>query len=159
MVIMSPKNLQLSHEAVSSMISHAETGYPYEICGALLGNDKDKDRLIAETFPLANMKENQRETRYLISPDSVFLAEKEAKQKGLELLGFYHSHPDHPSMPSEYDKEHAFPWYSYLILSVEKGKFQKLTAWELKEDRSMFMPCTIKGKNDGFDEILQKSHD
>ncbi len=140
---MAVQSLRLSEEVFRRMIFYSEKGYPYEICGALLGKEEESIRSIQEIIPLTNSREEQKETRYLISPDSVFLAEKQAEEKGIELLGFYHSHPDHPAEPSTYDKEHAFPWYSYLILSVYQGKFQDITAWRLKDDRSEFLQIPL----------------
>jgi proteasome lid subunit RPN8/RPN11 len=74
----------------------------------------------------------------LIDPQDQLKVEKDARQRGLEVLGYYHSHPDHPARPSNYDREHAWPWYSYVILAVEKGEAKELTSWVLAEDRSGF---------------------
>ena len=140
---MTTHSLKLSEETVRRMTIYTEKGYPYEICGALLGKEEDGIRSIQDIIPLTNSREDQKETRYLIPPDSVFMAEKQAREKGIELLGFYHSHPDHPAEPSTYDREHALPWYSYLILSAHQGKFQDMTAWRLKDDRSKFLQIPI----------------
>jgi proteasome lid subunit RPN8/RPN11 len=85
-----------------------------------------------------NSRADSRHKRYLISPRDFFEAEKEARKAGLDVIGVYHSHPDHPARPSEFDREHAFPWYSYIIVSVAQGEPRDLTSWTLREDRSAF---------------------
>ncbi|MGH9353636.1 MAG: M67 family metallopeptidase, partial [Terriglobia bacterium] len=76
--------------------------------------------------------------RFLIDPDDLRRAEKDARGRGIETVGFYHSHPDHPARPSEYDRDHAFPWYSYVIIAVEAGKAGRYTSWVLRDDRTQF---------------------
>jgi proteasome lid subunit RPN8/RPN11 len=87
---------------------------------------------------MQNSREDSPERRYLIAPEDMLDAEKEARRLGIDIIGVYHSHPDHPARPSEFDREHAFPWYSYVIVSVQKGEPENLTAWVLKDDRSSF---------------------
>jgi len=87
---------------------------------------------------LANERVDERERRFFISPQQVLMAERRARQDGLLLLGFYHSHPDHPAIPSEYDRQHALPWYSYVIVSVQGGEPGELRSWRLRDDRSAF---------------------
>ncbi len=87
------------------------------------------------------MDDQSRETeknRFLIDPLDQLRVEKDARKRGLDVLGYYHSHPDHPARPSDYDRDHAWPWYSYVIISVEKGVPKDLTSWLLAEDRSTF---------------------
>jgi proteasome lid subunit RPN8/RPN11 len=87
---------------------------------------------------MPNVHEEGHERRYLISPDAMFRLDREARAAGLQILGFYHSHPDHPAQPSEYDREWAWPWYSYIIISVLKGVPGVMTCWTLKDDRMAF---------------------
>ena len=115
--------------------------YPEECCGALLGTADPRfpsDKRVAALAPLANERTDSRANRFLISADEVRRLEAEGRRRGLDVLGFYHSHPDHPARPSEFDREHAWPWYSYLILEVREGRDGALRAWRLAEDRSSF---------------------
>jgi cysteine synthase B len=113
---------------------HATDTYPDECCGALIGRG---DRVI-EAFPLSNAQSENRKRRFLIGPDAYRRAEARADELGASLLGFYHSHPDHPAVPSSFDLEHAWPNLIYAIVSVREGQARELRAWRLKTDRSGF---------------------
>jgi proteasome lid subunit RPN8/RPN11 len=119
---------------------HGRTAYPQECCGLLLGRANGSGKSVVELRPLENAREDSRHNRYLISPRDLLEAEKEARKLGLDVIGVYHSHPDHPARPSEFDREHAFPWYSYIIVSVTEGSPAELASWTLREDRSAFDP-------------------
>ncbi len=134
----------------------AET-YPHECCGALLGrdssavleSDRGKDALtpareILRLFPLINRRDDSPRNRFSVTAQDVLEAEKSAREQGLEVVGWYHSHPDHPARPSEYDRDHAWPWYSYIIVSVQNGAPQEMTSWRLSEDRAEFSPEGIE---------------
>lgn len=114
--------------------AHGRQAFPHECCGALLGGGG----VAREAFPLPNTTAEGPRRRFLVRPDDYRAAEKRAGEAGLELLGFYHSHPDHPARPSQYDLDHAWPSFSYVIVSVMAGEDQVLTSWRLKEDRSGF---------------------
>ena len=120
--------------------------YPNECCGALLGRDADAEdparvaREALEIFPLVNRREDSPRNRFFVTAEDAREADKAARAQGLDLIGWYHSHPDHPARPSDYDREHAWPWYSYIIVSVHNGKPQEMTSWRLQDDRSMFVP-------------------
>jgi proteasome lid subunit RPN8/RPN11 len=114
--------------------SHGREAFPHECCGALLG----RDGVVHEAFPLPNTTEEGPRRRFLVRPADYRAAEKRARDAGLELLGFYHSHPDHPARPSQYDLDHAWPSFSYVIVSVMSGEDQALTSWQLTADRSAF---------------------
>lgn len=131
--------LSLSPEQVSQMRQHAKSEYPHECCGAFLGRVLGDDvRWVEEVVPIANEQASNRERRFLITPAQMMAIERQAREKGLTVLGFYHSHPDHPARPSDYDRENALPWYSYLIISVNKSKPGEMHCWRLLEDRSDF---------------------
>jgi len=114
--------------------AHGRETFPHECCGALLGSDG----IVHEAFALPNTTEEGPRRRFLVRPDDYRGAEKRAREAGLDLLGFYHSHPDHPAKPSQYDLDHAWPSFSYVIVSVMSGEDKLLTSWRLKEDRSAF---------------------
>jgi proteasome lid subunit RPN8/RPN11 len=141
------KALNLSiNEAVAERIRrHGAESYPNECCGALLGRDADADviparpaREVLATFPLVNRREDSPRNRFFVTAEDTRDADKAAQAEGLDLIGWYHSHPDHPARPSEYDREHAWPWYSYIIVSVQNGNPQDMTSWRLQDDRSAF---------------------
>ena len=114
--------------------SHAKDTYPDECCGALIGHG---DRII-EAFALSNAQSDNRKRRFLIGPEAYRRAEARAEELGASLVGFYHSHPDHPAVPSSFDLEHAWPNLIYAIVSVREGDPRELRAWRLKADRSGF---------------------
>ena len=121
--------------AVNAAIrAHGREAFPHECCGALLG----RDGVVHEAFALPNTTEEGPRRRFLVRPDDYRAAEQRARDAGLELLGFYHSHPDHPAKPSQYDLDHAWPSFSYVIVSVMAGADSALTSWQLKADRSAF---------------------
>jgi len=109
--------------------------YPHECCGALIGNDAG---VVQEALSLDNVTTGQRERRFLVSPSAYRLAEAHADATGRRLLGFYHSHPDHPAVPSQFDLDHAWPNLSYVIVSVRNGHPGDVRSWRLRADRSQF---------------------
>jgi proteasome lid subunit RPN8/RPN11 len=130
--------IKIAEHIYRAICSHGEETYNEECCGAVLGYNKDYGREIREIMKFKNEKDANRQNRYLISSSEYLTAEKTAKEKNLELIGFYHSHPDHPAVPSKFDTDHAFPWFVYLIVSVEKGKAGDLRGWLLEENREKF---------------------
>jgi proteasome lid subunit RPN8/RPN11 len=125
---------------------HAELGlaYPEEGCGVLLGRDVDAAREVLRAVALVNTLDDAKHRRYTISPDQFLAAERSAREAGLDVVGFFHSHPDHPARPSAFDLEHAWPWYSYVIVSVAHGRAADTTSWRLRDDRAAFEPETIE---------------
>lgn len=125
--------------------SQAEAGYPQEICGFLLGSqDADTSEFVAEELqPAANRRTDEPRRRYLIDPDEYRAVERRAARQDREIIGVYHSHPDAPARPSEYDRELAWPNCAYLIAAVINGAVQQMTAWVLADDRSAFAPLEI----------------
>jgi proteasome lid subunit RPN8/RPN11 len=130
--------IHLSEALNHSIREHGQKDYPHECCGVLLGTFKGDDKTVISLKALPNVHEEGHERRYLIAPDEMFRLDKEARAAGQSILGFYHSHPDHPARPSEYDREWAWPWYSYIIVSVVKGESKEMTCWALNEDRAAF---------------------
>ena len=135
-----PKDLRRRIEAEGS------AAYPNECCGILIGRDVDGRRLVERLEPGQNVfQAEERYHRFSIDPRAQLRAERQAEAEGKVVLGFYHSHPDHPARPSEYDREHAWPFYSYVIVAVEKGKPAAMTSWVLDAQTSQFLTQTIVG--------------
>ena len=136
--------LRLTKKLEQEIRDHGARDYPNECCGAMLGTDGDATgREVRALFPLINRRDDSPRNRFSITPEDFRAAERAAAERGLDLLGWYHSHPDHPARPSEFDREHAWPWYSYVIVSVEGGVPKDLTSWQLEEDRTRFQPETV----------------
>lgn len=136
--------LRVSEEVAAKIRAHGAENYPRECCGALLGRDSGADREALYLLPLLNRREDSPENRYSITPEDFRRAEEAAREYGVDLIGWYHSHPDHPALPSEFDREHAWPWYSYVIVSVEKGEPRAIASWRLSDDRMRFAPEKIE---------------
>jgi proteasome lid subunit RPN8/RPN11 len=129
-----PATLRLVATVVEKIRLHGSATYPNECCGALLG----RDGVVEDVHALPNTTEEGPRRRFLVRPGDYIAAEREAGLRRLELLGFYHSHPDHPARPSQYDLDHAWPSFSYVILSVMTGEPSAITSWRLRPDRSGF---------------------
>jgi proteasome lid subunit RPN8/RPN11 len=138
--------LKLSSKLEKNIRTDGENAYPNECCGVLIGEIDDAGIKTAKiTLAIDNAREDgEQYHRFLITPQDMMRAEQTARAAKLEVIGFYHSHPDHPSAPSGFDKDHALPFYSYVIVSVDGGKAQILTSWELSGDRSDFMQEEIE---------------
>jgi len=121
---------------------HGEDGYPHECCGLLLGRVEStgggRIKLVTSVERLDNEREDSRHNRFLITPATFLAADRAARARGEEILGFYHSHPNAPAVPSEFDREHAWPFYSYIIVSVVEGGARELNSWVLSEDRKNY---------------------
>jgi len=139
-------DIELREELAARIRAHGVETYPHECCGALLGRDAEGGaaREVKSLLPLANRRNDSPRNRFELTAEDVRLAEKTAKDEGLELLGWYHSHPDAPARPSEFDRDHAWPWYSYIIVSVQKGEPRDMTSWRLQDDRAGYDPETIR---------------
>ena len=118
-----------------------ERAYPSECCGAIAG-PVDGEKRAARLYPLANRRTDNRH-RYLIEAEQLRSVEREAQANNWEILGFYHSHPDHPAIPSEFDTSHAWPWYSYLIVAVADGRAESAASWVLDPDRPRMQEETL----------------
>ena len=132
--------IQLNQQNLKEIADHGERDFPHECCGLLLGCfAKDGLKIACETYLISNAREEAaKRNRFLITPEELIRGERYAAQKQLEIIGFYHSHPDHPAVPSEYDREHAWPVFSYIIVSVQNGEAKDIYSWTLNRDRSAF---------------------
>lgn len=109
---------------------HGEQTYPYECCGFLLGSRDGETNILTEAYPAENERQESKETRYLITPEQSKRADDYARSRGLGVIGYYHSHPDHPAAPSGYDLDHScWPGESYIIVAVELGKSAALNSF------------------------------
>lgn len=117
-----------------AMIKDALNSFPDECCGFLFGAEKENERTISEIVPVNNAKEGDKKRRFVISPMDYLKAERFAEERGLALLGVYHSHPNHPSLPSEHDRVAAQPYFSYIIISVNHNGFNDIRSWRLNDE-------------------------
>jgi proteasome lid subunit RPN8/RPN11 len=129
-----PTVLQLAAGVADAIRAHGVETYPHECCGALVGRDGE----VTGAVPLPNTTDEGPRRRFLVRPSDYQQAERAADGAGAELLGFYHSHPDHPARPSQYDLDHAWPNFSYIIVSVAASVAEDVRSWKLREDRSAF---------------------
>lgn len=149
--------LGISTELAQQIRDHGAGTYPHECCGALLGRDdaftngsgasEEENRVkrnVFSLFTLVNRRDDSPRNRFMVTAEDVRAAELAAQEQGLDIIGWYHSHPDHPARPSEYDRDHAWPWYSYIIVSVRHGAAEDMTSWRLNDDRQEFSPEEIE---------------
>lgn len=156
--------IRLSEAHLDAMRAHGVETFPRECCGAILGDAEADVKIVQELRPLPNVFEPStefetsilpegadavvgevgQERRYLVSPDQMFALMREERRTKRKILGFYHSHPNHPALPSEYDRVWASPWYTYIIVSIQDGHPADLTAWQLNEDGEAFQTEEIQ---------------
>jgi proteasome lid subunit RPN8/RPN11 len=131
LVLTSDQSAQIQREGTAA--------YPNECCGGILGRDSQNRRIVERLEPLKNSFDTQeRYHRFSVDPRELMQLEKRAADAGLAVLGFYHSHPDHPARPSEYDRQRAWPYYSYVIVAVAGGRPGEMTSWQLDEATEQF---------------------
>ena len=140
--------INITREIVENFISHGEKDYPHECCGFILGKFNGNESTGIEYLPASNIKKENKERRFLIDPMAYQKAEDEADDKGLSVISIVHSHPDHPDKPSDFDRDHAWPGFSYIIISVQKGKTASYRSWQLNKDRKFFIEENIKVKEE-----------
>jgi proteasome lid subunit RPN8/RPN11 len=139
-------SLVIPPEFLTKIHANGESAYPEEGAGFLLGIDGNLRHVFA-IYELTNAREDSaRHNRYLITPQDYLKGELEADRLGLTVVGIFHSHPDHPNRPSEYDREWAQPFFSYVITSVQSGKAVESRSWRLSEDRSQFTEESIQSR-------------
>ena len=154
-LVISPRHLQTIHQ-------HAAMIYPEECCGILIGRrveESDAVTGVVERILSANneREDESRHNRYVIDPQTVLAAHKEARTTGADVIGYYHSHPDCPAVPSDFDREHAWPGLTYLIVSVEKGKVVDSRSWQLADDRQTFEEETLDRASLGIETPVAKN--
>ncbi|MDI1242103.1 MAG: M67 family metallopeptidase [bacterium] len=131
--------IEVNQQVIDAITAHAERDYPHECGGMLIGTFSEGKKTAVETFPLENAREQEaRHNRVLILPKDVLRAELYARENKLDVVGYYHSHPDDRAVPSQYDLDHALPVWSYIIASVLDGKVDDIASWEMENDRSRF---------------------
>ena len=139
----------LTDTIIKSFEIQSETEYPHESCGFILGNYVSSDESIGSLYlPAKNIKEENTERRFLIDPKAYEQAEHDAEQLGLSIISIVHSHPDHPDKPSEFDLNHAWPGFSYIIISVQNGESKSFKSWKLNNDRTSFVKEDIINKGE-----------
>ena len=136
--------INLTHDIIDQFKKHGESDYPHECCGFILGSFKDMESRGVEYLPASNTKEENRERRFLIDPMAYQKAEDEADERGLSIISIVHSHPNHPDKPSDFDRDHAWPGFSYIIISVQNGNAISYKSWQLNENREFFTEENIK---------------
>ncbi|MDR2124854.1 MAG: M67 family metallopeptidase [Desulfovibrio sp.] len=133
--------IRIPRQLRGDICAEGEAAYPDECCGIMLGTvDAEGSRSVTELQPMRNARESgERYHRFRIEADDILRAERSAAGNGLEIVGFYHSHPDNPAAPSDYDREHALPWYAYVIVEVTQSRARRIRCWQLAGDRSRFL--------------------
>jgi proteasome lid subunit RPN8/RPN11 len=146
--------LTISARVDQGIRAHGRETYPHECCGALIGRDGS----VVEVLELPNTTEEGPRRRFLVRPPDYRDAERRASELGAELLGFYHSHPDHPARPSQYDLDHAWPTFAYIIVAVAAGADHDMTVWFLKDDRSSFEEGSLHHGENSHPDTAQAVH-
>ncbi len=143
-------SITVTSEQYGAIERHGEDTFPNECCGFMLGTAAGDDKTVVELLPQDNAREEEAQyNRFVISPEDFMKAEKAARKKGLDIVGIYHSHPSAPARPSQFDLDHAWPWYSYIIVSILEKKADAMTSWVMKDDRSAFDEETIVTTGNG----------
>jgi proteasome lid subunit RPN8/RPN11 len=131
--------IKIAQQLLAQIREHGQRDYPYECCGLLIGRFANGRKVVTETYAISNAREESaKRNRFLITPEELIRGERHAASQGLDVVGFYHSHPDCPAVPSQYDLEHAWPTYSYIIVSTSSERATDLFSWEQEPDRSKF---------------------
>ena len=151
---MNSRQLTVTGGVDEAIRAHGQATYPHECCGALLGRDNQVSDIVA----LPNTTEEGPRRRFLVRPSDYRDAERRASELGVELLGFYHSHPDHPARPSQYDLDHAWPTFAYIIVAVAAGSAGDMTVWYLKDDRSSFEEGSLQHGENSHPDTAQAVH-
>ncbi len=131
----------IARKILNEIHAHAQATYPEECCGLLIAKGGDdavggtnSKKAITESIRMNNVYEGPKHDRYNIDPLELLKIDRAMSQKGLTIAGIYHSHPDHPASLSRFDLEHSFPWYSYMVISVPKGRAGDTRSWIPRED-------------------------
>lgn len=144
--------LRWDNRLAARVAAHAEAGYPREVCGILVGRRDAATEVtsVVEVTPTENAwaDEDEHHHRFHIAPEVILREERRARALGLELVGFYHSHPDHPARPSATDREYAWPVYAYVIQAVDGGRGTDVACWRLRDDRTGYDAEAIEVVNE-----------
>jgi proteasome lid subunit RPN8/RPN11 len=135
--------LRIAASLLDAIRGQGEAAYPAECCGALVGRASADGKEVVRLAPAVNRRTDDPH-RYLIAPDDLRRLEGEARAESLEVVGYYHSHPDHPARPSAFDTEHAWPWYSYLIVRIDHGRAADAASWVLDDERPLMHPESLE---------------
>jgi proteasome lid subunit RPN8/RPN11 len=131
--------IEIPSALVRKIEAHAREAFPEEGCGFLVGSAGDPRRVV-EVRRAKNIASEDRRRRYRVDPLELLHADDDARKRGLDLIGIYHSHPNHPAVPSEFDRSHAASWYTYVILGIDDREPGELTAWRFDESVERFEP-------------------
>ena len=134
--------LRLPGALADEIRRHGEAAYPAECCGAMVGRAEGAAKEVLRLSPAVNRRTDDPH-RYLIAPDDLRRLQREVREAGQEIVGYYHSHPDHPARPSAFDAEHAWPWYSYLIVRIDRGRGADMASWVLDDERPLMHPESL----------------
>jgi len=113
----------------ASMVAHAQASYPDECCGAMLGTTDGETKIVIDSIALRNAFEGAQAARYELRPEDLLAADKAARERKMDLIGIYHSHPDCDAYFSKTDLQNSCPWYSFVVLSIQKGEFDHANSW------------------------------
>ena len=137
--------LEITADLLKQIHQHGEKAYPSEGAGFLLGSSSADWRGVTAILELPNAREESAQhNRYLLTPQDMLRSEQEAARLGLDVIGVFHSHPDHPNQPSEFDRQWAMPWFSYIITSVNQGSASGSRSWRLADNREQFIEESIQ---------------
>src|SRR5262245_46420939 len=151
---MSKRDLRFEPGVGLAIRRHGEETYPNECCGALVGAPGQ----VTDAVALPNTTDEGPRRRFLVRPSDYRLAEQRARELGADLLGFYHSHPDHPARPSQFDLDHAWPTFAYVIVAVAAGTAHDMTVWYLQEDRTSFEEGELHGDENSDSDTSATVH-
>jgi proteasome lid subunit RPN8/RPN11 len=121
--------IRIESEAWAAMVEHARQAYPNECCGAMLGSIDDETKTVRIGMPLENAFDGAQAARYELRPQDLLAADKAARERSMDLIGIYHSHPDCDAYFSKTDLQNSCPWYSFVVLSIQKGEFHHANSW------------------------------
>jgi proteasome lid subunit RPN8/RPN11 len=121
--------IHIEAEPWAVMVAHAREAYPNECCGAMLGTSDGDRKLVRGALRLENAFEGAQAARYELRPEDLLAADKAARERKMDLIGIYHSHPDCDAYFSKTDLQNSCPWYSFVVLSIQKGEFHHANSW------------------------------
>ena len=130
--------MKISRSDAEGILAHARAGYPHEVCGVLLGSASRDEVRVARTVPVTNQEMERPAVRYQIAPEELIAVQRSARADGQDIVGYYHSHPDHPAQASRFDTERAWAGYVYVIVSVASGDAVDANAFVADADGGPF---------------------